>query len=160
MERHEISKLQFEILVKSIDVLPDYIKHAFLKSFSKFIAQKTAEERKFTMRAAYNIFNLLSVIGSKDLFLNGRVIFTVDMGKIFKYIAEDLAEDDKLYLFPGCEISRDITNTYLILTIYSIVPKTGNLKFSSDAISLPVETLTINTKYNNTLITKLKELLI
>jgi len=161
MEKQEISLFQLEILIKSIDILPDYMKSAFLKFFKKDLANKQIDKKKFTVRSAYNVFNLLSIIGSKELFLNGKVVFTVDLGIIYKHFAEDFDQNDKLELFPCCEISRDLTNTYIMLNLYKIIPKNNNLKFSTaSAIVMPVETLTINTKYNNSLISKLKELLI
>ena len=161
MERQEISLFQLEILIKSIDVLPDYMKSSFLKFFKKALHSKTIDEKKFAIRSAYNVFNLLSVIGSKELFLNGKVVFTVDMGTIYKHFAEDFDQKDSMELFPCCEISRDLTNTYITLNLGKIVIKNSNLKFSTaSAVVMPVETLTINTKYNNSLISKLKELLI
>jgi len=162
MERQEISLFQLEILIKSIDVLPDYIKNAFFKHLKKELTDKILEQKKFVIRSAYNVFNLLSVIGSRDLFLNGKVIFTVDMGTIYKHFAEDCAQPDTLELFPCCEMSRDTANTYIYLNLSKIVPRNNqNLKFSSSkSVMTPIETLTINTKYNNSLIMKLKELLI
>jgi hypothetical protein len=161
MEKQEISILQLEILVKSIDVLPDYIKSSFLKFFKNELLDKTLDAKKFAVRSAYNVFNLLSVIGSKELFLNGKVIFTVDLGTIYKHFAEEFNEQDSMELFSGCAISRDLTNTYITLNLSKILIKNSNLKFSTpNSIVIPMETLTINTKYNNTLISKLKELLI
>lgn len=162
MERQEISLFQLEILVKSIDVLPDYIKNSFLKFFKKEITEKNLDQKKYAVRSAYNVFNLLSVIGSRELFMNGKMIFTVDMGNIYRYFAEESEALESLELFPGCSISRDITNTYLFLNLSKVIPRNNqSLKFSSpSSIVMPVETLTINTKYNNSLISKLKELLI
>lgn len=161
MERQEISLFQLEILVKSIDVLPDYMKSIFLKFFKRDLQGKTLEKKKFAIRAAYNVFNLLSVIGTKELFLNGKVVFTVDMGIIYKHFAEDFDQNNAMELFTCCEISRDLTNTYIMLNLSKILFKNNNLKFStSSAVVIPVEILTINAKYNNTLISKLKELLI
>ena len=161
MERQEISLFQLEILIKSIDILPDYMKSSFLKFFKKDLESKTLDKKKFTVRSAYNVFNLLSMIGSKELFLNGKVVFTVDLGVIYKHFAEDFDQSDRLELFPCCEISRDLTNTYITLSLYKVTPRSSNLKFSTaSALVVPVETLTINTKYNNSLISKLRELLI
>ena len=161
MEKSEISKFQLEILVNSIEVLPDYIKQAFLKSLNKYLTTQDFENKKLCIRSVYNIFNLLSAIGNKELFLNGKIIFLQDHGGIFDYISENQCTGNEQYLFPGCEISKDVNNSYIYLKLRSLVPKNANLKFASvGTLSLPLESLTINTKYNSKLITKLKELLI
>jgi hypothetical protein len=158
MRRLEVSLLQFKILVKSIDGLPDGIKDAFLEAFEKDLLKKELSEKIFTIRSAYNIFNLIGAIGSENLFLNGRTIFTGDMGKIFFFLAEEFSSKIYLSLFPGCEISRDFSSSYinLCLNLFNYENKDFTLADSSK----PLETLTINTKYSNKLISQLKEILI
>lgn len=158
MERLEVSLLQFKLLIKSIELIPDHIKDAFLEAFYNELQKKEIKDKISMVRGAYNIFNLYNSMASKNLFLNGRIVFSGDMGKIFFFLAEELCARVQINLFPGCDISRDFASSYISLCLNYFDYETKD--FLKPNYLKPLEIVTVNTKYNNQLISQLKEILI
>jgi len=160
MKRLEVSELQLEILIKSIEVLTDDIKFSLIESVKEDLKKEKKTNKKRIIRNAYNILNMLAAIGSRDLFLNGRISFTNDNGKIFQFFIDDKIHSIERKLFKNCYISRDSDNSYITISLNNLIGIEDYSKISIDQIIPPLETLTINTKYNQKLIKKLKEMLI